>query len=308
MRYRTFARIAGILLAMQAVRAGAANGDILERKVLATEANATFVAERVVYESDGLRVVGFLGYPRSAVGADARLPCIVFNRGGNREYTAITEASFANLARRVAGWGYVVFASNYRGSPGSEGNDEFGGRDVDDVINGLSVLDHVDFADRGRIGMWGHSRGGMMTYLALTKTDRIKAAVVGAGITDLARMIALRPEMETEVAAETVPGWNANRASAIEARSALRFVDRLPRNVPILLIQGTADMRVDPRDSMDMALALYGSGRPFRILMVEGADHAMSERRDVYDEAARSWFDRYVRDREPLPDLTPHGK
>ena len=147
-----------------------------------------------------------------------------------------------------------------------------------------------------------------MTYLALTKTDRIRAAVVGAGITDFARMIALRPEMETEVAAETIPGWSANRVGAIEARSALRFVDRLPRNVPILLIQGTADMRVDPRDSMDMAQALYGSRRPFRILMIEGADHAISERRDVYDEAARSWFDRYVRDREPLPNLTPHGK
>ncbi len=308
MRYRTLVHAAGVLVFVHALCAGAANGDILERKTLATEAGATFIAERIVYESDGLRVVGFLGYPKAAPGGDARLPCIVFNRGGNREYTAITETSFPNLARRIAGWGYVVFASNYRGSPGSEGNDEFGGRDVDDVIDGLSVLDQLAFADRGRIGMWGHSRGGMMTYLALTKTDRIRAAVVGAGITDLARMITLRPEMETDVAAETVPGWSANRASAIEARSALRFVDRLPRNVPILLIQGTADKRVDPRDSMDMALALYGSGRPFRILMVEGADHAMSERRDVYDEAARSWFDRYVRDREPPPNLTPHGK
>lgn len=33
--------------------------------------------------------------------------------------------------------------------------------------------DPITFAVRNRIGMWGHSRGGMMTYIALTRTDRI---------------------------------------------------------------------------------------------------------------------------------------
>jgi dipeptidyl aminopeptidase/acylaminoacyl peptidase len=148
----------------------------------------------------------------------------------------------------------------------------------------------------------------MMTYLALTKTDRIRAAVIGAGLADLERMIRLRPEMESEVAAQLVPDWTAQRANAMATRSAVRFVDRLPRNVPILLVHGTADKRVDPRDSMDMAQELFATGRPFRLLMIEGADHTISERFDDYNVATRDWLDRFVRDRAPLPNLIPHGR
>jgi len=284
-----------------------ANGDILERTPIAISGDAAFVAERVVYESDGLRIVGFLAYPKNAPSLGARLPCVLFNRGGNRDFGALTDESFVVRARRITEWGYVLFASNYRGAPGSEGDDEFGGRDVDDVVNALAVFDRLPFADRERIGMWGHSRGGMMTYLALTKTDRVKAAVIGAGVADLARMIVLRPEMDKDVAAQLVPNWATERAKAIDVRSAVRFVDRLPANVPILLVHGTGDARVDPRDSLDMAQALFATRKPVSLLLFEGADHAITERRDDYYQAARTWFDRYVRDRGKLPLLTPHG-
>jgi dipeptidyl aminopeptidase/acylaminoacyl peptidase len=307
MRHTTSLLLLGAIAVLHAALASAANGDILERAAIATGADAAFLAERIVYESDGLRIVGFLAYPKGAPAGTARLPCVLFNRGGNRDFGAITPARFLARARHVTGWGYVLFASNYRGSPGSEGDDEFGGSDVNDVINALGVLGRLAFADRDRIGMWGHSRGGMMTYIALTKTDRVKAAVIGAGSADLERWISLRPEMDTEVAAQIVPKWATERAKAIEARSAVRFVDRIPANVPILLVHGTADWRVDPRDSMDMAQALYAARKPVSLLLIEGADHAISERRDEYYQAARAWLDRYVRDQGKLPVLSPHG-
>jgi dipeptidyl aminopeptidase/acylaminoacyl peptidase len=307
MRHATKVLLLGAIGVLHAAAAWAANGDILERKAIPTAADAAFVAERVVYESDGLRIVGFLAYPKGAPESGARLPCVLFNRGGNRDFGAITPERFLGRAQRVTAWGYVLFASNYRGSPGSEGQDEFGGSDVNDVHNAIRVLDNLAFADRDRVGMWGHSRGGMMTYIALTKSDRIRAAVIGAGIADLERMIALRPEMDTEVAAQIVPDWKSDRAKAIAVRAAVRFVDRLPANVPILLVHGTADLRVDPRDSMDMASALFAIRKPVSLLLIEGADHAITERRDEYYQAAKVWMDRYVRDRGKLPDLTPHG-
>jgi dipeptidyl aminopeptidase/acylaminoacyl peptidase len=285
----------------------AADGDILERKPMASAPDASFVAERVVYESDSLRISGYLAYPKSAVEGMRLLPCVLWNRGGNRDFGGNTDPRFLALAKRITGWGYVLFASNYRGGPGSEGNEEFGGADVADVLNAILVFDRLPFADRDRIGMWGHSRGGMMTYLALTKTDRIRAAIIGAGMADLERQIQQRPEMESEVATELVPNWTTQRAKAIADRSAVRFVDHLPKNVPILLVHGTADWRVDPRDSLDMAQALLATKRPFRLLMVEGADHGLSERPDDYSNAAHEWLDRFVRERAPLPNLTPHG-
>lgn len=285
----------------------AANGDILERKPIVTAPDAAFVAERIIYESDGLRIAGYLAYPKTAIEGGGPLPCVLWNRGGNRDYGGNTDANFLTRAKRVTGWGYVLLASNYRGAPGSEGNEEFGGADVADVLNAILVFDRLPFADRDRVGMWGHSRGGMMTYLALTKTDRIRAAIIGAGMADLERQIQQRPEMESEVATELVPNWTTQRAKAIADRSAVRFVDHLPKNVPILLVHGTADWRVDPRDSLDMAQALLATKRPFRLLMVEGADHGLSERPDDYSNAAHEWLDRFVRERAPLPNLTPHG-
>ncbi len=293
---------------VQSALTWAANGDILERTAMVTAADAPFVAERIVYESDGLRIAGFLAYPKSSVDSATQLPCVVWNRGGNRDYSAITDDFFLARAKRMTAWGYVLFASNYRGAPGSEGKEEFGGADVNDVLNAIQVLDRLPFADRDRIGMWGHSRGGMMTYLALTKTDRIRAAIIGAGIADLERQFQQRPEWESGVAAELVPDWATQRAKAIADRSAVHFIARLPKDVPILLIHGTADRRVDPRDSLDMAQALLATKRPFRLLMVEGADHGLSERPDDYNAAARDWLDRFVRDRAPLPNLTPHGR
>lgn len=285
-----------------------ADGDILEREPIPAAPGSAAAIERVIYESDGLRILGYLAYPKDAPTRAERLPCLLFNRGGNRDFGAMTPERFVRLAELAAEWGYVVFASNYRGSAGSEGADEFGGRDVDDVLNALTVFDHLDFADPTRIGMWGHSRGGMMTYIALTRTGRVKAAIIGAGLADMERSLAQRPEMETNVAAECVPDWAERRAEAVEARSAVRWADRLPADVPVLIIHGSADWRVDPRDALDMTGALLEARRPCRLILFEGADHGVSEFRDEYHRAVREWLDAYVAGGRPLPDLEPHGR
>ena len=53
--------------------------------------------------------------------------------------------------------------------------------------------------------MFGWSRGGMMTYLALQKSEKIKTAIIGNGPTDLFGLISDRPKMESNVIAECVP-------------------------------------------------------------------------------------------------------
>lgn len=141
-------RIIGAIVAFHAALAWAANGDILERSTMATAAQAPFVAERIVYESDGLRIAAFLAYPKTAPDGAVRLPCVLWNRGGNRDFGAIKNDFFLARAKRVTSWGHVRLASNDRGAPGSEGKDEFGGADVADVVNAIQVFDRLAFADR----------------------------------------------------------------------------------------------------------------------------------------------------------------
>lgn len=183
-----------------------------------------------------------------------------------------------------------------------------GGAEVDDVINLLPILSGRGDVDSTRIGMMGWSRGGMMTYLALTRTDRIKAAVVGSGAADLLDLIKRRPEMETEVIEQLVPGYPTNKDSVLRARSAVYWPERLNKATPILLLQGTADWRVDASETLHMAEGLYATRHPFRLVMFEGGDHGLTEFHDEVDALIKTWLDTYVRDRKQWPTLEHHGE
>lgn len=317
---RLLVALALALLAGGAVRVAAAqDGRLLEAtavtlhpdSVAAMEARApgaraildAVEIRSITYLSDGLRVKGYLVAPK----AGGKLPCVIYNRGGNREFSALTNRSAALQLGRIASWGYVVVASQYRGNAGGEGAEEFGGADVNDVLNLVPLLEAHPRADASRIGMYGWSRGGMMTYLALARTDRIAAAVVGAGMADAFDNVARRPDMESGVFAELVPGFAKDREAALASRSAVRWADRLAKQTPILLLHGSADWRVHPGEAMRLANRLLELKRPFRLLMLEGGDHGLSEHRAEVNRAAQEWLDRYVRDRKPWPNLEPHG-
>jgi dipeptidyl aminopeptidase/acylaminoacyl peptidase len=150
----------------------------------------------------------------------------------------------------------------------------------------------------------------MMTYLTLRRTDRFRAAVVGAGMADAISGIEQRPEMAEHVYSELVPGWDDldMRRRELENRSAVLWAEELPAGTPILLLHGTADWRVDPTQALDMSRALLEARRPYRLQMFEGGDHGLSEYQDEVDTAVLGWFDHYVRDRGTHPDLEPHGR
>jgi len=258
----------------------------------------------ITYMSDELRVNGILAAPKEGKG----FPCLIYNRGGNREFGAITKEQAALFIGRVASWGYVVVASQYRGNMGGEGREEFGGADVDDVLNLIPLLDSFPQADTSRIGMYGRSRGGMMTYIALTKTDRIAAAIVDAGEANLFLSARRRPDMEEGVFKELIPGYTEHRREALTARSAIRWPERLYKRTPILLLHGSADWRVHPMQALGMAAALYRCRHPFRLVLFEGGDHGLSEHREEVFRLIKDWLDHYVRDREAWPSLDPHGR
>ncbi len=281
--------------------AQAKDGDVLSRQVVTVDPDTEITQEEIFFESDDLRIQAFLAYPKSAVDTDRPLPCLVFNRGGNRQLGEWTQSSFAPLGAALAGWGYVLLAVNYRGSGKSDGADEFGGEDVHDVVNALCVFDQLDFADGKRIGMWGFSRGGLMTLLALMETERVQAAICVSGFTDMFALIDRRPEMEELVLSEVVPNWEQNSEAELERRSPAQRIHDLPDNVPILLIHGTADNRGDALDTLAMATNLQKVNVPYRLVVFEGGDHALTRHHPESNAQARAWLDRYVRNQKVTP-------
>ena len=255
----------------------------------------------ITYLSDGLKIKGLLVKPNKK----GKYPCIIYNRGGNRDFGSLKIAHGAISLGQIAKEGYVVIASQYRGNGGSEGQEEFGGKDVTILTE---VLKEIEVADTNRIGMYGWSRGGMMTYIALTKSEKIKAIAVGGALSNAFSNIKDRPEMESKVMAELIPNYDNNKNAELEKRSAIKWVDKFPKDVPVLLLHGNSDWRVKPEQSLNLALEFEKNRVPYRLIMFEGGDHGISEHKKEVNEQVIKWFDKYLKNNKQLPNMEYHGR
>lgn len=260
---------------------------------------------RISYLCDGLKVTGFVAEPK----LKGKYPCIIANRGGRWNFGLWNSYTAAFYLGRMASWGYVVVASQYRGSAdGGEGREEYGGKDVNDVLNLIPLLSHLPNADTSRIGMYGESRGGMMTYLALKRSRKFKAAVVVAGMADCYDVIKTRPELEDRTFRDLIPGYEANKDAALKDRSAIFWPEQLCKTTPLLIMHGSADWRVSASQSIQFVEMLYRYKHPVRFVLFEGADHLVTEFETEMLLECKRHLDYYVRDDKPLPNLQPHGK
>ena len=257
----------------------------------------------MAYLSDGLEIKGLLMKPKKK----GKYPCIIYNRGGNRDFGSLIIWDAVKLGQ-IAKEGYIVIASQYRGNGNSEGQEEFGGTDVNDVTILTEVLKEIEDADTDKIGMYGWSRGGMMTYIALTKTDKIKVAVVGGAVSDNFATIRDRPGMETHVYEELIPNYDNNKEEELTKRSAIRWAERFSKKVPILMLHGNSDWRVKSEQSLRMALEFEKYRIPYRLVIFEGGDHGIREHRKEVNEQVLIWFDRFLKNGESLPNMEYHGK
>lgn len=264
----------------------------------------TVAVEQFTYLSDGLRVKGYLAYPKQR----GRYPCIIYCRGGNRDFSKLTPRSAWFSIGRMASWGYIVIESQYRGVDGGEGREDYGGKDVNDVLNLIPCLREIPRADASRIGIYGWSRGGMMVYRVLRRTRKFRAAVIGAGQADFLYARKFRPSIVGLLNKEMIPAKGRKFLTELRRRSAVHWPQYLAPKTPILLLHGTSDWRVAPQDSLRMAEHLVRLRRPFRLVMFEGADHAINEYRPEVNAMVCAWFNRFVRDKAPLPNLKPHGE
>jgi dipeptidyl aminopeptidase/acylaminoacyl peptidase len=254
---------------------------------------------KITYKSDGLLIKGFCVTPKKK----GKYPVIIYNRGGSYEFGALTVGAVSTWLGKLANKGYVILCSQYRGNGGSEGLEEHGGSDVNDVLNLIDVVDEIEYADREKIGMYGWSRGGMMTYLTLPKTKRIKAAVVGGAVSDFRAQEKNRPGF-----IDMIPNFETNKEEELNRRSAILWADKFSKEVPILMLHGTSDWRVKPEHSLKMALEFEKYRIPYRLIMFEGGDHGITEHWTEVNDQISKWFDKYLKKESPIPNMEYHGQ
>lgn len=252
-----------------------------------------------VYESNGIAVEGFMLRPKN-VAADVKLPVVIYNRGGNALGGTLVYGSIQHSLMPIAELGYIVIASQYRGAKALPTSvtanmklDQFGGDDVNDVKNLMPIINGMPDADNNRIAMKGFSRGGMMSYLAARDMPQLKALIVEAGVTDLEASLTVRKEMEN-IYTRFIPNYATEKTAQLKARSVLHWLDKLPPQLPILLLHGDKDVRVEVAQSQNLAKALAEKGHPHKLMVYPGADHDLNPNRAEANAETAAWLKKYL--------------
>lgn len=259
------------------------------------EYRTQLVCKRFIYRVDGLDIEGFYAAPKHL---KEKIPAIVFNRGGNGSFSKIQPGLLLNKILPLANEGYFVIASQYRGSGLNKNNgfDEFGGRDISDVLALLNIIDATTGVDNQRIGLYGWSRGGMMAFLAAKHSPRFSAIVVGGAPTDLWAELqtGLRPEMERNVFRKRIPGYAENKQQTLIDRSVVYWLDQLQSPAPILILHGDQDKHVRVINAQILAEKLREANHPHKLVIYDQGSHGLTEYKQEIHQETIAWFRKHL--------------
>ncbi len=243
--------------------------DIVSISEIVEDNSIEVVTYNVRYKSDECEVVSYLAIPQKCLEEEMSYPCIIYNRGGNREYGANMPENIAYMAETSQ---KIIFASQYRGVNGGTGEDEFGGDDLHDVLKLIDLCEKFSFVNMEQLYMMGISRGGMMTYMAVREDSRIKKAVVVSGTADNFMGWEEREDMQ-KVYMELIGKTPEEAPEEYEKRSATYWADEI--KCPILIIHSKLDEKVSYAQAEKMAQSLQAAGKEYQLVSYEDDVHGL---------------------------------
>ncbi len=271
------------LTAMRAFPEGAMP-EVAYQKICKNYAEVTDVSvQRITYTSDGLSITGIMAEPSSTPKG-----IVIYNRGGSGNYGILTVHAVMRQFVPLARAGYLVVGSNYRGNDGGEGKDEFGGRDVGDIIALYNIAKAHPLADNKPPFIIGHSRGGMMTYLLLKRGLQARAAITIAAVADLRGWNQAHSEMRERVYKRFIPDFELHEETSLNERSALCWPEKI--SAPLLLLHGTGDDRVPHMQSEQLTAKLKQLGKPHALVLYEGGNHALTRHWEAVMQETLNWL------------------
>ncbi len=267
-----------------------------------TELNKDFLqkyelcpAEKYTYKgADGWDVEGWLVRPLNYE-EGRRYPAVLSIHGGP---TGAYYDSFQFYMQLLAHQGFAVVFTNPRGSVtyGAEFAqgcvNDLGGKDFEDIMAGLDKAIELGVVDPNRVGVMGWSYGGFMTCWTVTQTDRFKAAIGGANISNWYTLYGCS---DSHSYAEGL--WNGvafDEEEKVMKHSPMRHV----RNVktPIMLLHGESDIRCPIDQSEQFYTALKRLGKEVVFVRYPGQYHGIVKPTYVLDRWLRTvgWFQHYL--------------
>jgi len=255
-------------------------------------------AKSIHWKNGGFEIQGWLLYPRD-FDPNKKYPLVVRVHGGPGLGVLSEWPSSSDYYSPLAGAGYFVFQPNPRGSFG-EGEaftranvKDFGYGDFKDIMAGVDEAIKVAPIDSERLGICGWSYGGYMTMWAVTQTNRFKAAMAGAGLSNWQSYYG-----ENLIDQWMIPffGKSVYDDPDVYAKSSpINFIKHA--KTPTLILVGDSDGEVPAPQSYEFWHALKTLGVETQFVVYEHEGHMFASpkhRRDVV-ERTLAWFDSHLR-------------
>lgn len=262
---------------------------------------------------DGLTLEGILIGPLTTSDSGEPWPLIVSVHGGPESHERDDwKTTAARVGQCAAAEGFAVFYPNYRGSTGrgvefselSQGDP--GGREFDDVIDGLDYLISTGLVDPARVAVTGRSYGGFATAWCATRfSERFAAAVMSAGVSEQVSKfgttdIPYESQQVHQYPRKVYEDWDF-------------FRDRSPifhaagSTTPLLIMHGAADTRVHPTQSLTMYRYFQEMAEaPVRLVLYPAEPHSNRKAAGRFDYRVRMlrWMRHFLLEGgTELPDL-----
>jgi dipeptidyl aminopeptidase/acylaminoacyl peptidase len=243
---------------------------------------------------DGLEIEGRLIKPKGYV-SGARVPLIALIHGGP---TSAWLDSIESWGQLLAARGFAIFYPNVRGSTGyghkfvEMNRADWGGGDYKDVMAGVDYLIAQGVADPQRLGIGGWSYGGYMSEWAITQTTRFKAAVSGAGLSNLASEFGTEDGSSYDQWFFGVPYENLD---GFMKSSPIKYLKNA--KTPTLILQGEAD-RTDPiGQSQELYRGLKYYGVEAELVFYPREGHGLTEEKHLIDRLNRivAWYEKHLK-------------
>jgi len=245
--------------------------------------------------ADGARIEGFLVRPLDYQ-PGRRYPTILRIHGGpvyqfSHEFMPDWQAYAAS--------GYAVVAVNPRGSSG-RGFDfsraiyaDWGNKDAADVLAGVDYVVRIGVADPDRIGIGGRSYGSILTNYVIARDHRFKAAVSGAGTSNMLGNYG-HDQYVREYELELGTPW-ANREAYERVSYPFLNADKIV--TPTLFYCAEKDFNVPCLGSEQMYQALRSRGLPTELVIYPGENHGLRVPSYLRDRMQRltAWYDRFLK-------------
>jgi dipeptidyl aminopeptidase/acylaminoacyl peptidase len=249
--------------------------------------------------SDGVEVEGVLLKP---VGFESgkRYPTLVVAHGGPAgAYVNGFRLGGLEGGQVYAGKGWAVFYPNPRGSSNygqktlAANVNDWGGGDYRDIMTGVDALVARGIADPDKLAHIGWSYGGYMTAWVITQTTRFKAAMVGAGLTNMWSMYGTNDIPSVLIAYfGGIP--NKQTLPLYLDRSAMTHIDKV--TTPTLILHGANDERVPVGQAYELYRGLKDRGKPTELVFYPREGHGIQEYYHQQDRLQRiyDWVTKYT--------------